>query len=119
MSEHTITENRRHPRIFREDTLSVKVIDSARGTPAEGPALYCSTVDISASGMQILITDPLPIRQLLDIWIVLSDNVGTFNLTGKINRIVELDDPDEPEGFLTGIELLDTSPDIKAWREIF
>ena len=37
----------------------------------------------------------------------------------RINRIVELDDPDEPEGFLAGIELLDDSPDMRTWRELF
>lgn len=112
-------ESRREPRIIREDTLSLRLVDNERRTPQPDASFYCSTVDISASGMQILLTDPLPIQQLVEIWIVLADNLGTYNLIGKINRLVELDDPDEPDGFLTGVELQNDSPDIRAWRELF
>lgn len=112
-------DSRREPRIIREDTLSLRLVDNERSVPQSGADFYCSTVDISASGMQVLLTEPLPIRQLVEIWIVLADNLGTYNLIGKINRLVELDDPDEPDGFLTGLELQNQSPDIRAWRELF
>lgn len=118
-----ITDNRREPRIIREDTLSLRLIESlsdqARSTPEAAEAFYCSSVDISASGMQVLLTDALPIRQFVEIWIVLADNLGTFNLYGEISRLAELDDPDEPNGFLAGIALQNQSPDIRAWRELF
>lgn len=119
MSNTSTRDNRRFPRVLREDTLSLTPIDPTRGPMVRSPALYSSTVDISAAGMQVHITEPLPIRQLVDIWIVLADDLGTYHLKGRINRIVELDDPDEPEGFLAGIELLDDSTDIRAWRELF
>lgn len=119
MGNTSIQDNRRYPRVLREDSLSLTPIDPARGSLARTPALYASTVDISAAGMQVHITEPLPIRQQVDIWIVMADELGTFHLKGKINRILELDDPDEPEGFLAGIELLDDSPDMRAWRELF
>lgn len=112
-------DNRREPRIIREDTLSLRLIDHERSIPQPNARFYCSTVDISASGMQILLNDALPIQQLVEIWIVLADNLGTYNLIGKINRVVELDDPDEPDGFLTGVELQNHSPDIRTWRELF
>lgn len=112
-------DNRQYPRVIREDSMSLRLITSDRpGAELSEPA-YCSTVDISAAGMQVFLTEPLPIRQSVDIWIVLADSLGTFHLQGRINRLVELDDPDEPEGFLAGIELLASSPDIKGWRELF
>lgn len=119
MSNTSIRDNRRYPRVLREDSLSLTPIDPARSSLVQLPAIYSSTVDISAAGMQVHITEPLPIRQQVDIWIVMADDLGTFHLKGKINRIVELDDPDEPEGFLAGIELLDDSPDMRSWRELF
>jgi len=119
MSDTSIRDNRRYPRVLREDSLSLTPIDPTRGSLASTPAIYSSTVDISVGGMQVHITDPLPIRQQVDIWIVMADDLGTYHLKGRINRIVELDDPDEPEGFLAGIELLDDSPDMRTWRELF
>lgn len=119
MSNTSIRDNRRYPRVLREDSLSLTPIDPTRSSLVGTPAIYSSTVDISVGGMQVYITEPLPIRQQVDIWIVMADDLGTYHLKGKINRIVELDDPDEPEGFLAGIELLDDSPDMRTWRELF
>lgn len=119
MGDTGMKDNRRFPRVIREDTLSLKLVDPSRPATTAAEPIYCSTVDISAAGMQVHITHPLPIRQRVEIWIVLADSLGTFNLEGRINRLVELDDPDEPEGFLAGIELLDSSPDIRGWRELF
>lgn len=112
-------DNRREPRIIREDTLSLRLIDNERIAPQPDAGFYCSTVDISASGMQILLNEALPIEQLVEIWIVLADNLGTFNLIGKISRVTEQDETDEPDCFLTGVQLQNHSPDIRAWRELF
>lgn len=111
-------ENRRHPRVPREDALSLRLLDPARGASPPDHILQATTVDISASGLQIFITAPLLIRQLVDISIALWGQ-STFNLRGRVNRIIELDDPDEPEGFLAGIELTPDGPDMKAWQQVF
>jgi len=119
MGDTGMRDNRRFPRVIREDTLSLTLVDPTNPSTRVVDPIYCSTVDISAAGMQVYITNPLPIRQRVEIWIVLADSLGTFNLEGRVNRLVELDDPDEPEGFLAGIELLDSSPDIRLWRDLF
>lgn len=109
-------ENRRHPRFPREDSLSLRPLDPDH--PAPDRILHGTTVDISASGLQIFTTAPLLIRQRLAIMLTLW-GTSTFNLHGRVNRIIELDDPDEPEGFLAGIELTADSPDLAAWRDVF
>lgn len=119
MQGTTGRDNRRHARIPREDALALRSLDPVRDTSFTDRTLHATTVDISASGLQIFIADPLLIRQRVEISITLSGEPHTFRLRGRVNRITELDDPDEPEGFLAGIELTDDSPDVKAWRELF
>lgn len=77
-------------------------------------AIYCSTVDMSASGLQIRLDENLPKGQLVDVWIALLDNLGTYHLDGRINWI-------RPDGqdWLAGVEVLTSSEGLRDWEELF
>jgi len=106
-------DKRRHPRLMREETLSIRPVSGGQGI-AERDAIYCSTVDMSASGIQVQLERPLPEGQHLDIWIALLDDLGTYHLQGKVNWVRE-----ESSVLVAGIEIMPHSEDIRGWEELF
>jgi Tfp pilus assembly protein PilZ len=112
-------EKRRHPRLPREEILSVKLIAPPTEFSHQGETLYCSTVNVSANGMQIHVNHPLEIGQQLDIWIVLMDDLGTFHLIGEVAWLQDQPDPEEPGNWLAGVLLQEESEHLAAWRELF
>lgn len=112
-------EKRRHPRLLREEILSIKLIAPPTDFAHQGEAIYCSTRDLSASGMQININVEMPVGQEVDIWIVLLENKGTFHLNGKVSWIRHQDDDHEPGEWLAGLALEADSEDLAAWQALF
>lgn len=112
------TEKRRFPRIPREEILSIKLIAPPTEFAHKGEPLYCSTVDVSARGMQIHVNHPLPAGQLVDIWIVLLDDRGTFHLTGEVTWLREHKEPEGPGNWLAGIALLEDGEHMEGWKEL-
>lgn len=112
-------EKRRFPRIPREEILSIKLIAPPTEFAHQGESLYCSTVDVSAKGMQIHLNDPLDVGQELDIWIVLLEDRGTFHLAGRISWIREQSDTEEPGKWLAGLELLEDGEHMVGWKDLF
>ena len=113
-------EKRRHERLLREEILSIKLIAPPSDYVHQGEAIYCSTRDLSASGMQITLNTELNTDQEVDIWIVLLENKGTFHLTGTINWIRPQTDVHTEGGeWLAGIELNHDSEDLPQWQSLF
>jgi hypothetical protein len=106
-------DKRRHPRLMREETLAVRPISDPLAT-LQRDALYCSTVDMSASGLQVKLDEPLSEGQLVDIWIALLDDLGTYHLDGRVNWLRETD-----QGLVAGIEILPTSENLRGWEDLF
>jgi hypothetical protein len=106
-------DKRRHPRLIREETLAIRPVDEQYNA-VQREALYCSTVDMSASGLQVRLDGPLPEGQLVDIWIVLLDDLGTYHLDGRINWL-----RDSAQGPVAGIEILPSSENLRGWEDLF
>lgn len=119
MSDEKAEEKRRHPRLLREEILSIKLIAPPSDFAHQGEAIYCSTRDLSASGMQIHVNLELEEGQLADIWIVLLENRGTFHLTGRVSWLRPQEHDDEPGEYLCGLQLLEDSEDLEAWQALF
>jgi hypothetical protein len=107
------TDKRRQPRLIREETLSVRPISDPPSLIQQA-AIYCSTVDMSASGLQIRLDESLAKDQLVDVWIVLLGDLGTYHLDGRISWIRA--DGDE---WLAGVELLTSSEGLADWQTLF
>lgn len=112
-------EKRKHPRIPREEILSIKLIAPPTEFAYQGEPLYCSTADVSAEGMRIHVNHELEIGQEVDIWIVLLDQRGTFHLTGEITWVQQTPDEHSPGNWEAGVVLLDDSEHLEGWRELF
>jgi len=112
-------EKRKHPRIPREEILSIKLIAPPTEFAYKGEPLYCSTEDVSAEGMRIHVNHELEAGQEVDIWIVLLDQRGTFHLTGAISWIHPADETESAGQWVAGIALLDESEHLHEWRELF
>lgn len=112
-SDEINADKRRHPRLMREETLSVRPM----GEPGDAlqDAVYCSTLDMSASGLRLQTEVDWPEGQQLDIWIALLDELGTYHLHGQLNWIRAAADG----GYLAGVEVLNDSEDLRAWQELF
>jgi hypothetical protein len=108
------SDKRRHPRLMREETLSIRPISGGHDTP-EGDAVYCSTVDMSAAGVQVKVPESLPEGQLLDIWIAMLDDLGTYHLRGKVNWVR----PGDGGTLVAGIEVMLDSEDLRGWQDLF
>ncbi len=112
-------EKRRHPRIPREEILSIKLIAPPTEFAHQGEPLYCSTEDVSAEGMRIHVNHELELGQEVDIWIVLLDQRGTFHLTGEITWIQPTSDEASAGNWVAGVALLDDSEHLNDWRALF
>jgi Tfp pilus assembly protein PilZ len=113
-------EKRKHPRIPREEILSIKLIAPPTEFAYQGEPLYCSTEDVSAEGMRIHVNHELEPDQAVDIWIVLLDQRGTFHLTGEVSWIQPASELEESAGqWVAGVALLDESEHLREWRELF
>lgn len=112
-------EKRRHPRIPREEILSIKLIAPPTEFAYQGEPLYCSTEDVSAEGMRIHVNHELESGQEVDIWIVLLDQRGTFHLTGEITWIQPASEDNSAGNWVAGVALLDESEHLHEWRALF
>jgi Tfp pilus assembly protein PilZ len=112
-------EKRRHPRIPREEILSMKLIAPPTEFAHQGEPLYCSTEDVSAEGMRIHVNHELEPGQAVDIWIVLLDHRGTFHLTGEVTWIHPASEVGSAGTWVAGVVLLDDSEHLREWRELF
>ena len=104
----------RHPRLMREETLSVRPLSADHGAVRQD-AIYCSTVDMSAAGLQVQLDNALPEGQLVDIWIAMLDDLGTYHLDGRVNWVRKSDQG----GVVAGIEVLDSSENLRGWQDLF
>jgi len=112
-------EKRRHPRVPREEILSIKLIAPPTEFAHQGEPLYCSTEDVSARGMRIHINHELEPGQEVDIWIVLLDQRGTFHLTGEVTWIQPASEDEAAGSWVAGVALLEESEHLPEWRELF
>lgn len=109
------SDKRRHPRLPREEPLSIRLVIPSDKTGEKSTQIYGSSVDMSASGLQLQLDHELKAGQQLEIWIVLVDDHDAYNLHGEVTW----SRPAEQGGWLAGIVLDMNSPDFRAWDELF
>jgi hypothetical protein len=112
------TDNRRYDiRGVREEKLFIKVASCKTQPSIEKMTLRSSTLDVSASGMRLLVTKEIPVGTILDMWVEIKGNPGKFLLQGKV-----MWNSTQNDEFLCGVELVDTSEDLSdliRWRTLF
>lgn len=107
-------ERRRHPRLRKEERAVIRMLNIS-GEDVTVSKYYCTTVDISPTGLQIRTRKVFPVGEQVEINLTLEGYETAFNLSG-ITRWIS-DSKDEP-GYVIGIELI-TNNSIANWRRLF
>lgn len=99
-------ERRRFPRLSNDSSLFLQpLIGALRAIP-------CLARDISARGLQVQTTQPLPDGERIEIWIKLDDQPGTFLLRGRVRWSRQ-----EDQQYVLGIALDEDQHDLdmESW----
>lgn len=109
-------ERRRHPR----KTVQDRAVIHRQATPTD-PAhstLYCTTVDISAAGLQLKLKQALEAGERIDIVIHVPGHKDSFHLRGETRWSAPVK---QDKSFLLGIEIEEGegSRDFSAWKKLF
>lgn len=109
-------ERRKYPRLRREEKAVIRRMDSPDEDPVEN-AIYCKTVDVSATGMRVRLKNELTPGETVDIVINVEGYSGTFHLLGATKWCRQLQGED---ACLAGIELVNAErSDFVSWRQVF
>ena len=112
-----LNKNRRaDERHDHQEALSLTIIFTSQNPELLGRTLKGSTIDISASGLRIILGAALPSDSTIDVSIALKDDPDKFFLSGKVRWCRET----EEEGiYQIGIVLqglINTETDYNRWR---
>ena len=115
MSDQNRRTDERHN---QQEALSLTIIFTSQNPGLLGRTLKGSTIDISASGLRIMLGTALPPDSTIDVSIALKGDPDKFFLSGKVRWCRET----ESEGtYQVGIalqDLINTETDYKRWRKI-
>jgi hypothetical protein len=131
-------EKRQQPRLPRDEKLFVQVVAPGEQPLPPGDVLFCTTVDISASGLQLRSSMMFPVGCSLDLWVKV-DGQRKYLLNGEVKRCVERDNQNTANAeqaltstspgrvpkqvhtlYMIGIQINHAqSQDSAAWQELF
>lgn len=110
-----ISERRGDIRGAREERLFVKVL-SANNTDNVDPLIISgATEDVSANGLSLMLSENIPAKTRLELWVEIKGCPGKFLLIGQVRWC-------RPHGeeFNCGIELIDEGvSDFADWQDLF
>ncbi|KZY38921.1 pilus assembly protein PilZ [Alcanivorax sp. HI0083] len=110
----TAMDNRRHPRISREESLSLTLLPAGSNSVAPEDRLYLTTHDISLAGISVELPAPIKPNTDVELWVALLENHGTYHLYGTIAWCAA------PEGhLLAGVALDLERADGRLWAAHF
>ena len=107
-------ENRRHPRIHREESLSLTLLPSGSLSVSPDDRLYLTPHDVSLAGISVELPAPIKPNTDVELWVALLEEHGTYHLYGTIAWCAA------PEGqLLAGIALDLERADGRLWAAHF
>lgn len=113
-----MSNKRRFPRQLKAESLSLKVT-SSQHMLNQGERLYCESVDISPTGLQVSLDRLIERDSKVELWLVLLDNRQTYQLRGRISW-VEAREIDGQERFFAGVQLQAAADtDFERWLHLF
>ncbi|MDT8452633.1 MAG: PilZ domain-containing protein [Gammaproteobacteria bacterium] len=116
MSDH---RNRRtDKRLDQKEALSLTIVFTSQNPALLGRTIKGSTINISASGLRIMLKTPLPADSTIDMSIKLKDDPYTYFLSGKVRWCNESDEEGIYEIGIVIQDLINTETDYKRWRKI-
>lgn len=101
----------------QQEPLSLTIIFTSQNPRLLGKTLKGSTIDISSSGLQIMLGTALPPNSTIDMSVTLKDNPDKFFLSGKVRWCNEAEEPDTYKIGIALQDLINTDTDYKRWRQ--
>ncbi len=112
-------ERRAEARYERREDLSIKVAFSSQNPELLGKTLGSESVDVSASGLRIVLNQAVEVNSILDVWVNLHDKNKRFFLTGNVCWCKELEDSDSYQAGLMLHESAEEVTDLTDWQALF
>lgn len=108
-------DNRRYPRISREENLSLTLLPAGSSSLDPEDRLYLTSHDISLAGISVELPAPIKPNTDVELWVaLLEDHHGTYHLYGTIAWCAA------PEGqLLAGVALDLEQADGRLWAAHF
>ena len=112
-------EQRADPRTEDHSVLELKILFASETPGLLGKNISGSTVDISASGLGLVLDCKVPVNSNLDVRVTLKGEFKKYFLSGKIRWCKE---SDVAGMFAVGVSLherTDVATDLDSWKEEF
>ena len=119
MEANTVTagiqEKRRDPRYLADESFQVKILFSSDDPKVLGKTFSCALIDVSKGGLQITTPQPLVVKSVLDLSILIKDSKREFMVTGNVKWCK----PTTGISHSVGIQLKNragTATDLNDWK---
>ena len=119
LSKSKHDERRVEVRYTQNEELNMKIVFSSENPGLLGKTLDGSTVDVSASGLRIMLNQPIQVDSVLDVWVNLKEQNKKYFLTGNVRWCNETEVGGTYQVGLVLRERTDTITDLASWQSIF
>jgi hypothetical protein len=109
-------EERRADERIEHKASKLKIVFTSDTPGLLGKVLTGSTVDISASGLQITLNTAVPVDSTMDVRITLSDDPKEYFLSSKVRWCKKSDQDDTYNIGLALQDLFNTDTDYDSWK---
>jgi len=112
-------EERRADKRIEHKASKLKIVFTSDTPGLLGKVLTGSTVDISASGLQITLNTAVPVDSTMDVSITLDGDPKAYFLSSKVRWCKQSDQDNTYNVGLVLQDLFNTDTDYNSWRETF
>lgn len=110
-------ERRTAPRLLRDENVVVKILAAPERPELVGTVVECSTVDVSATGLRLLLETAVAAGSHLGMEVDMAENGERYTLGGEVMWSRET----EAAGlYLIGVHLLEgDGAEFERWNSLF
>lgn len=112
-------EERRADKRIEHKASKLKIVFTSETPGLLGKTLAGSTVDISASGLQITLNTAVPADSTMDVRVILDGDPKEYFLSSKVRWCKESDQEGKYNVGLALQDLFNTETDYDSWKENF
>ena len=100
-------EKRIHPRLCEQDSVAVTVLSAPKAIELEHRTFYCSSNDLSVSGLNFSVHSGVPVGSLLKLQVELTQPLDTFYHLARVVWARNVDQ-DVVLSYRIGVEITET-----------
>ncbi|MCW8830457.1 MAG: PilZ domain-containing protein [Gammaproteobacteria bacterium] len=104
-------------RYTQHEVVSLTIIFTSQNPGLLGKTLKGNTIDVSASGLRIVLGTALPPDSTIDVSIKLKDDPNKFFLSGKVRWCRETVEAGTYQVGVVLQDLINTETDLKRWKK--